>query len=142
MPLQVVERIVQRALSRWDDEYERANVLPDWARRCARIAVVYQREARWWGVLARHTEVKSPYLQAVLIARRLATENARRYHRFAHQAEPAAQRPTRGERECAELGEHDWDNTQELCGCGLHLVRVCARCLNPDTAGCTAGGGS
>jgi hypothetical protein len=41
-------------------------------------------------------------------------------------------------RECAELGEHEWDDAgTEPCECGQpHPFRICARCLTPDTAGC------
>ena len=41
-------------------------------------------------------------------------------------------------RECAELGEHDWDvAAAQPCTCGQpHAVRICARCLQPEVPDC------
>lgn len=41
-------------------------------------------------------------------------------------------------RECAELGEHDWDaGGVQPCPCGRpHPFRICARCLTPDIGEC------
>jgi hypothetical protein len=37
---------------------------------------------------------------------------------------------------CAELGGHELDDTGELCECGGHRLRVCARCLRPEASDC------
>ena len=41
-------------------------------------------------------------------------------------------------RECAELGEHDYDvAAAQPCTCGRpHAVRICARCLTTEVPDC------
>jgi hypothetical protein len=50
----------------------------------------------------------------------------------------AAEQPGEMAQVCSELGEHDLDSGSELCSCGRHELRICARCLTPDESGCAA----
>ena len=84
-----VDALVWAALDRSANAFVRAARMPEpthgaRARRLGRIAAVYEREARWWDVLARWTyssrvDVPRVYGQAAIVAKHAAQRSARDY---------------------------------------------------------------
>lgn len=130
IPRDLAERIVKLALDRNLDERLRVHHAGEnTAPRYARLAVLHERQSRWWGVLLRHCDPTGPYQFAIIEARSEANRTARFYRDAAVRA---------AEQECAVLGEHDWDTDDaQPCPCGgSHPLRICARCLMTDETGC------
>lgn len=75
VPRALVERIVCAAQDRSQAAFARTHTMRDDFARFDRLAVLWHREARWWRVLLRYVDPKSPYLWAVV----QAYNAARRY---------------------------------------------------------------
>src|SRR5699024_2803966 len=84
-----VDALVWAALDRSEAAFVRACAMPEHthaarARRLGRIAAIYEREARWWNVLARWTfspraDVPLVFGQAAIVAKGSAQCRARDY---------------------------------------------------------------
>jgi hypothetical protein len=70
---------VEAVLERLSDQFHALYQEPSTSERMGRVAALWEREARCWRVLARHTEVRVCRLSMFAAAAR-ATEAARQYH--------------------------------------------------------------
>lgn len=87
----MVERGVERCeAQRYREQRRSPDAFEDQARRCERVAELFDREARWWDVLIAPTYhrvngVPRAYGMAVIAARSGAKHSAERYREFAQE---------------------------------------------------------
>jgi hypothetical protein len=79
----LVERIVDRARDWGYAARADAGRIEDYTSSSLRMAQLWERDARWWGVLLRYTDPHSPYYTAVLAAQRLSRDRAKNYRGYA-----------------------------------------------------------
>lgn len=84
--LATVERVTDLAMERIHRAVLDAERIPDLAERQQRLSDLYEREARWWAVLARHCDPALPYLRALLTAQAACKEWAYQYRCWADAA--------------------------------------------------------
>jgi len=91
MRRELVERIVEQAWQRGFDQRRAAGRIDDFGVRCERMAVLWERQARWWAVLSRHVDPML-YRRAVCGAQVLCEDRAGRYREYAASAAERTQR--------------------------------------------------